>query len=108
IELTIAENITFGNDNIEEKWNFFRNVIIGKANEMIPKKKKLISGKYEESKALHNYFITYRKLISIRKIHEWGRQWYTNRKQKSILEEKIVKKIKNIREEYNIEIEVPS
>ncbi|CAG8524938.1 2479_t:CDS:2, partial [Diversispora eburnea] len=43
-------------------------------------------------------------------IHEWGRQWYTNRKQKSILEEKIeiVKKIKNIREEYNIEIEVPS
>ncbi|CAG8549191.1 11442_t:CDS:1, partial [Diversispora eburnea] len=44
IELTIAENTTFGNDNIEEKWNFFRNVIIGKANEIIPKKKKLISG----------------------------------------------------------------
>ncbi|CAG8668278.1 7388_t:CDS:2, partial [Diversispora eburnea] len=39
-----TENITFGNDNIEEKSNFFRNVIIGKANEIIPKKKKLISG----------------------------------------------------------------
>ncbi|CAG8530570.1 10694_t:CDS:2 [Diversispora eburnea] len=45
IELIIAENITFGNDNIEEKWNFFRNVTIGKANEIISKKKKLISGK---------------------------------------------------------------
>ncbi|CAG8653545.1 4337_t:CDS:2, partial [Diversispora eburnea] len=28
IELTVAENVTFGIDNIEEKWNFFQNVII--------------------------------------------------------------------------------
>ncbi|CAG8601837.1 1294_t:CDS:2 [Diversispora eburnea] len=35
IEFVITENITTGNDNIEEKWNLFRNVLIQKNNKKI-------------------------------------------------------------------------
>lgn len=107
IEKAIEQNKIKDND-INKKWNFFRKTIIQIANEIIPKKKFLTFRKEEKSKTLHNHYITFRKVVAIRKIFNWGRQWYTNKKQRAVIEFKVSQKIEEIKKEYEIDIVKPS